>query len=252
MTRSVDQHGEQDDVTLVDLAAVLVQNRIAFFLVFAIITIAGLAYVVLAPDKYEYVSLVQVARDRVGQTPLEAPVATIAALESRWLPDVADDYLAAESEKLPIEVSFSNPNGTALIRIVSEAEGDAAALVRRVHDALIQKVQSAQGELLAENTEALESEMESLDDVIEGLQAGRNTDQALVQMVQRKANLKSKLDRLQGAQTLAVGRESARPTGPRRAVVLVLAVGVGAMLGVFSAFFVHFVQQVRLRMNEAR
>ncbi|MAI32881.1 MAG: lipopolysaccharide biosynthesis protein [Rhodopirellula sp.] len=251
MTRSAEQHGERDDITLVDLAAVLVENRITFFLVFALIAISGFAYALLAPDKHEYASLVQMARDGVGQTPLESPTATIASLESRWLPDVADEYMASEGEKLPIEVSFSNPNGTALIRMASEAEGDAANTVKRIHEALIEKIQSSQAELLAENQTALENEMESLDKVIEGLQAGRNTDQALVQMVQRKANLKSKLDRLEGAQTLAVGRESLQTTGPRRAVVVVLAVGVGGILGVFSAFFVHFVRQVRLRMNES-
>ena len=152
---------------------------------------------------------------------------------------------------MPIEVSFSNPNGTALIRLASEAEGDVANTVKRIHEALIEKVKSSQAELLAENKTALEAEMESLDKVIEGLQAGRNTDQALVQMVQRKANLKSKLDRLEGAQTLAVGRESLQATGPRRGVVVALAVGVGGILGVFSAFFVHFVRQVRLRVNES-
>lgn len=251
MTRSAEQHGDQDDITLVDLAAVLVEYRITFFLVFALVAIPGLAYALLAPDKYEYTSLLQVARDGVGQTPLESPAATIASLESRWLPDVAVEYMASEGEKLPIEVSFSNPNGTALIRLASEAEGDVANTVKRIHEALIEKVKSSQAELLAENKTALEAEMESIDKVIEGLQAGRNTDQALVQMVQRKANLKSKLDRLEGAQTLAVGRESLQATGPRRGVVVALAVGVGGILGVFSAFFVHFVRQVRLRVNES-
>ncbi|MCD1648053.1 Wzz/FepE/Etk N-terminal domain-containing protein [Marinobacter adhaerens] len=251
MTRSAEQHGDQDDITLVDLAAVLVENRITFFLVFVLIAISGFAYALLAPEKHQYASLVQMARDGAGQTPLESPTAMIASLESRWLPDVADDYMELEGEKLPIEVSFSNPNGTALIRMASEAEGDDANTVKRIHEAVIEKIQSSQAKLLAENKTSLENEMESLDKVIEGLQAGRNTDQALVQMVQRKANLKSKLDRLQGAQTLAIGRESLQSTGPRRTVVVVLAVGVGGILGVFSAFLVHFVRQVRMRVNES-
>lgn len=251
MAGSAENHGEQNDITLVDLAAVLVQNRIAFFLVFALFAVSGFAYALLAPDKHQYASLVQLASDGVGQTPLEAPAATLASLENRWLPDVADDYLDSAGEKLPIEVTFSNPNGTALIRVVSEADRDDAETVESIHEALIEKVQVSQAGLLTETKMALEREMESLDKVIEGLQAGRNTSQALVQMVQRKANLESKADRLQSAQTLAIARESQETIGPRRVVVLVLAAGVGAILGMFSAFFVHFVRQVRLRMNES-
>lgn len=246
-----DRHPSYDDeISLVDLATTLIRRRRVFYVVFLLTTLAGLAYaLLLLPHSYDYVTLFQLAEQDSGKT-IESPATTIATLESRWLPEIEANHQSVKGEKLPFKVSFSNPESTGLIRITSEASPDNAALVESIHGKLIEQLKERQQSLVAREKQSLEARIAATDQAVESLKGTENTGAAIAEAYGRRVELEGKLAALQPGETLVVGRKSTESTGTSRSLIVVLAVLLGGMLGVFLAFFSEFVATVRQQFRQ--
>ncbi|MBL3554932.1 MULTISPECIES: Wzz/FepE/Etk N-terminal domain-containing protein [Marinobacter] len=239
-----------DEISLVDLATTFIRRRRVFYVVFFVTTLVGLAYaILLMPDKYEYVSLVQMAEVDSGKT-VEEPATTIATLENRWFPEIQATHRQAEEEKLPFDVSFSNPENTGLIRMASEAAPENASLVKETHEKLVNQVKERHQVLLNREKKSLESRIKAVDRAIESLQGGEDTGSAIAEAFQKRVELEGKLEGLSSGETLVVSRENAERKGTSRSLIVILAVLLGGMMGVFLAFFSEFVVLVREQLGE--
>lgn len=240
-----------DEMSLVDLAITFLRRRRVFYVVFLLTTLAGLAYaLLLVPEKYEYVSLYQMAEVDSGET-VEAPATTIATLENRWFPEIQATHRQTEEEKLPFGISFSNPENTGLIRMASEAAPENAALVERTHKRLIAQAQERQQALLNREKQSLESRIEAIDRAIESLRGGEDTGSAIAEAYEKRVELEGKLEGLNPGETLVVSRESAERKGTSKSLIVVLAAVLGGMAGVFLAFLSEFIVLVRQRLGES-
>lgn len=238
------------EISLVDLATTFIRRRRVFYVVFLVTTLVGLAYaLLLVPEKYEYVSLVQMAEVDSGKT-VEAPATTIATLENRWLPEIRATHRETEEKKLPFEISFSNPENTGLIRMASEASPEHAGLVKETHEKLIDQVKERQQVLVAREKKSLENRIEAIDQALESLQGGEDTGSAIAEAYQQRVALEGQLEELSPGETLVVSRESAEHEGTSRSLIVVLAALLGGMMGVFLAFVSEFVVLVREQLGE--
>lgn len=237
-----------DEVSLVDLAATFIRRRNIFYVVFLLVTGLGVAYALLAPDEYEYVSLIQSA-ERHGGEPITEPATTIATLESRWLPEAQSIYRAETEQPLPFRVNFSNPDNTNLLRLGSEASQDNAAIVQEVHSDLIEKVKASQNAQIEKEKSSLERQIGSLDKVVESLEGQQDTGEAIAAAIQKRVSLESDLAQLEPFQVLVVSRTSAEKTGPNRLMIVVVAVLLGGMMGLFLAFMAEFWVAVRRQIS---
>lgn len=233
-----------DEISLVDLAATFIRRRRVFYAVFILVTLAGLAYALLAKETYHYVSLLQAAERSSGKY-LEEPATTIATLQNRWLPEQEAIFRAETEKKLPFQVSFSNPEDTGLIRILSEgASGDKDA-IEKVHQNLIESVEERHKALIEIEKRKLLSRIDSIVRSIETLEGGEDTGAAIAEALERKVGFEGDLAALKEAEVLVVSRQSAEKTGPARGLIVVLSVVLGSVFGVFLAFFAQFVVLVR-------
>ncbi|GGE57748.1 hypothetical protein GCM10011533_07830 [Streptosporangium jomthongense] len=239
-----------DEINLVDLVATFIRRRMVFYVVFAFVTLAGLAYALLAEAEYEYVSLIQIAQKDNGSY-FQSPETTVATLENRWLPEVKTAYYANHDKNLPFEVSFSNPESTGLIRFTTSAPDEANEDVSAAHSALIKGVKDHQGALVESEKLSLERQIKSLEDVLETLK-GKDAGEAIASAIERRSNLEGKLERLQNLEVLVTSRQSAHKIAPKRVLIVVLAIMLGGMLGVFLAFMSEFAASVKSHIaNEA-
>lgn len=250
MTDSVEKRPRYDDeISLVDLTATFIRRRKIFYLVFLLFTGGGVAYALFATETYEYVSLIQSAAKN-GSKPVEEPTTTIATLENRWLPELQSNYRAENDQRLPLGVSFSNPENTSLLRLRTETGQDNVDIVKETHTSLIEKVSANQNAQIEREKSSLERQMESLDKVIESLQGQQDSGEAIAAAIQKQVSLESDLEQLEPLEVLVVSRESADRTGPNRRLIVVLAALLGAMLGVFLAFMAEFWVAVRRQIAE--
>lgn len=250
MTNVSEQRPQYDDeISLVDIAAIFVKRRRIFYVVFLVITLGGVAYALLQTDTYQYKSLLQVAEKSSGKY-VEEPATTIATLENRWLPEQETIFREENDRKLPVKVSFSSPDNTGLIRFISETSKENKEYVKDIHQKLIEQIQERQSNLIEREKRSLKSRIESTERALESLQGGENTGAAIAEAFERKVELESDLEAIKSTEVIVVSRESADKTGPARALMIVLSAMVGGMLGIFSAFFAQFVVSVRTQLME--
>ncbi|MCL7945117.1 Wzz/FepE/Etk N-terminal domain-containing protein [Marinobacter sp. ATCH36] len=239
-----------DEISLVDLATTFIRRRRVFYVVFLATTLAGLAYaLLLVPEKYEYVSLYQMAEVGSGKT-VEAPATTIATLQNRWFPEIHATHRQKEDAKLPFEISFSNPKDTGLIRMASEASPENAALVEETHEKLIDQIKERQQALLTREKQSLESRIDAIDRALESLQGGQDTGSAIAEAYEKRVELEGKLEGLSPGESLVVSRKSAERKGASKSLIVILAAVLGGMMGVFLAFFSEFIVLVREQLGE--
>ncbi|MEQ9544790.1 MAG: Wzz/FepE/Etk N-terminal domain-containing protein [Marinobacter sp.] len=249
MNSTPEQRPQYDnEISLVDLATILIRRRLIFYAVFVVITLGGLAYALLAEETYRFTSLLQVA-EKNSEKFIEEPLTTIATLENRWLPAQEALFREEANKKLPFGVSFSNPEETGLIRLVSEAGLDDKMAVENIHQNLIENVQERQRALLAKEKNSIQSRLKSVEQAIETLKGGQDTGTAIAEAFERKVELEGDLQALKEVEVLAASRQSADRTGPNRVLILALALTLAGILGIIAAFLAQFGSLVRSALD---
>lgn len=238
-----------DEISLVDLAATFLRRRRVFYVVFLLVTLAGVAYALLSSEKYEYVTLVKLAEKSAGEY-IEEPATIIAELDSLWVPDLQAAHHAEHDRNLPFKITASNPENTGLVRIVSEASPSAEELIETIHRQLIERLTTDQEQALTRLRKSLERQIESLGTTIDMLEGGQETGDAIASAVEKRLSLETDLESMAPAEALVVSRRSGESTGPARSLIVVLAGILGLMGGVFLAFFAEFISLVRDKVSE--
>ncbi|MCK0107306.1 Wzz/FepE/Etk N-terminal domain-containing protein [Marinobacter sp. S0848L] len=252
MNESLSQRPEApDEISLVDLATTFIRHRRIFYAVFVTVTLLGVAYAFLTPEKYEYVSLIQIAKKEKGD-PIQPAQATIATFENRWLPEVEAAYQAKNDEKLPFNVSINNPESTGLIRFRSEATGANAKAVEAIHESLIEHVKHYQNALVQSARESLVRQTDSLDKLIDSLQGQQNAGEAIASTIEKRSQLESQRESLKSVEVLVVSRQSVDRVSPKRGLIVVLSVLMGVTLGVLLAFMSEFYCSVKAQLRASK
>jgi uncharacterized protein involved in exopolysaccharide biosynthesis len=244
-----DQDRYPDEISLVDLATTFIRRRRVFYAVFLLCTLGGLAYALLTPEKFDYVSLVQLA-EKDSKTLIQTPETVIATLEVRWLPEQQVLHYAENESKLPFDVSFQNTEDTALIRFSTGATVKQKQQVEEVHAALIAKLNQHQENLIRIEEASINAQIKSLSTVIDSM-AVNTTDgdgSALSAAIQRKSALENALQSLGNLEVIVSARQSIEKTGPKRSLIVALAIVLGLMLGIFVAFMAEFGASVKKQL----
>jgi hypothetical protein len=229
-----------DEVSLVDLATTFIRRRRVFYAVFLLCTLGGLAYALTLPEKFDYVSLVQIA-EKNSETLIQIPETVIATLESRWLPEQQVLYYAENESNLPFGVSFQNTKDTALIRFTTGTTTKQKPLVEKIHAALIEKLSQHQENLVKSEQASINRQIKSLNAVIASMMAQASGDgAALSTAIQKKSELENAFQGLGKLEVIVSARQSIEKTGPKRSFIVALALILGLMLGIFMTFMVEF------------
>jgi len=244
-----EQDRYSDEISLVDLATTFIRRRRVFYVVFLLCTLGGLAYALQASNTYTYVSLVQLAQ-KDSATSLQAPAATIATLENRWLPEVKTTYRTQNEENLPFDVKFVNPENTGLIHVSTETTENQAEQVEEIHKLLIRNLSQYQQALVKREQASLDRQISSLSVVADSLRGQLESSDAFAAALQRSSSLEIARQNLAGVEVLVSARQSAEKTGPKRSLIVVLATLLGGMLGLFMVFMVEFGSSVKRQLAE--
>lgn len=220
-----------------------------FYIVFLVITLAGVAYAVLAPEEYSYVSLIKLAEDGAGKY-IDKPDAVIASLENRWVPEFKAEYAAKHEHNLPFNVAFENPKNTGLIRIATDTSPDEQKTVQQFHRQLLSQLETRQSASVSRLKRGLEKRIENLNSTVGMLKGLPDAGAALASAIDQRVSLEAELETIEPTEVLVVARESATRKGPRRSLIMVLAGVLGLMVGVFSTFIAEFISAVKLQMYE--
>lgn len=248
-SETASQRRHDDEISLVDLASTFLKRRRIFYVVLLACFLVGLTYVLVVPSKYEFVSLVKLAEKEQGEY-IQKPSSVIAEFETHWVPELMATFLAENDRKLPFDVAFSNPEGTGLLRLTSEATATDSQAVSKAHSKLISEMKKDQAAGLNLEREMLTNQIDSLDTTIEMLKGTKDAGPSLAAAVEQRVSLQAQLNSTRPMNVLVESRQSSEPVGPAKSLIVVLACIFGLMAGIFSTFFAEFVVLVKEKMVE--
>ncbi|SHF81063.1 Chain length determinant protein [Modicisalibacter ilicicola DSM 19980] len=244
---------QDDEISLVDLAKILVKRWKALVVIFLVVVLAALAYALLTPRTYSYTSIYSVAEEEPGEA-LESPNAMVAKARNLYLGPETRKLLENEAlESLPFDVKIDNPEETLLVTLSSEANEADEKIVAELHEGILGRLQEGQQSLVERRKQAMQRQLESAQSALESAQQSESMGAAEVVAgtMERIAELEASFAELREGEISQTAVQSLNATGTSRSLILALGIVLGGMLAVIGAFFLQFVSLVRDSLKDA-
>lgn len=232
-----------DEVSLVDLAVLLVKRWKLLLTIFTLIALATLAFALLRPTSYTYTSLYAIAEtlDEEGElSGLETPGAVKAKLTLSTLPAQISAYLDEKGwQSLPFNVDAQRLGDTRLIALTTEADSTQAGNVEALHRRVIEALVEDQEALYRRKRESLERRLSSIRQIMSSAGAAKEG------LVESAGKIESELGALQAGRIEQIAVRSLRPQGIGTGLIVALGLVLALLLAVVGAFVAHFTTLIR-------
>lgn len=241
-----------DEISLVDLAKILIKRWKIMVLTFIVIAGGALAYAMTLPRVYQYVTIYNAA-EQSPNTPLESLNTLVAKANNLYLGPLTREMLAEQGwQMLPFDVSVENPDDTLLITLSSDATPDLVDQVRALHESVLQRLEQGQAGLVERRQEVIERQLASTERSLEALEDSTSpaAGELIATYTQRITNLETQLIDLQPGDVSQLAVQSVLPTGTSRSLIVALGLVIGSMLALMAAFMSHFISLVRASFQE--
>lgn len=235
-----------EEIGLVDLAAIVVIRRVVAIAVLLLTVLAGIIYILVTPDHYQYRSLFQVAQQQGGKA-IQSTEYLTSKLETFWLPQLESQF-EDNNERFSGAPAFSLSAASSMIAFQSVAEREDEQLVREIHEHLMNQLLKEQNERFQALKKSLEEQLSSRDALIERI-TGSDNDQSVAAILESRSDLKRELDGLQAAEVMTTVRRSSKPHGAPAWQAMVGFLLAGIVLGIMAAFVAEFVARVRAKLQ---
>lgn len=246
-------HGD-DEISLVDLAMILARRWKALLIIFVVIVAISLAYALLMPRNYQYVSVYNVAEQNPTQA-LESPSSLVAKAHNLYLGPQTRQLLEQQDlQRLPFEVQVSNPSDTLLVTLTSEANPEHAEQVEELHMQIVKSLQQAQQDLVERRRETLERQLESNRQALEAVRDSDSVSagELIATYTSRVAELETDLSDLRNGQVGQIAVKSLEPVGTSPKLILALGIVLGGMLAMIGVFILEFASLVCANLRRER
>lgn len=250
--------GYDDEISLVELASTLVKRWKLMAAVFLIVVTGALAYVLIMPRTYEYLTIYQVAEQASSSDTsvvgtLETPQAVVAKIKNLYLGPVARELVASnELDVLPFTTKVFSLEGTPLVKLVSKATEGNSVLVEKAHGMVIDRTQQDQRKLLERRSSSLERELASAESGLKSVEgsASENAGELIALYSGKVSSLQARISQLNEGQINQLAIQSLEPAGMSRRLIMGATIVLGGILAVVIVFLKMFVIAVRNSLGE--
>lgn len=251
------RYEHDDEISLVDLAVILVRRWKAMAVIFFVVVAIAVAAAFLLPKSYQYTSLYSVAEytNQNGQrVAIESPASVVAKAQNLYLGQATRKLLEKhELESLPFNVSVSNPSNTLLLQLDSDAEEENQPFVSELHQQIIDHLQQDQAQLVERRHDSLERQLASAKQALESAQQSESPSAAelIATYYSRISDIEGQLNELREGEVTQHAVQSLESTGFSRKLVLVAGIALGGILAVIGVFLMQFSGSVCRSLKES-
>ncbi|EHJ93085.1 hypothetical protein [Vreelandella boliviensis] len=240
---------QDDEISLVDLAIILIRRRWWLIGTAGVIILLTLAFALLThgDPEYQYTSIYQQTEAEPGR-PLTSSASVIQQMESLDWPNYQRRYKEENKvEILPFDLEINNPDNTTLVTLNSTATVKNRDQVLNLHETLLGSVIERQQQVLERKQSQLERSIERTSTQLERVE---NTDsEASIELAANYADrlfqLERELENLTEGEVIEYAARGEEVEGISSIMILVLGIVLGGIAGIMMAFFVEFVCRVR-------
>ena len=241
-----------DEISLVDLAKILVKQRLWFIGVTAIIILAAFVYALTLTPSYRYVSIYQVAEAKPDEA-LTSLKGTLEVVKNLHVPTFIRHYKRENQvDNLPFDFKANNPESTTLIVMTSEGSVDQLASISALHEFVMKGISDQQTQLVNQRIASLERQLTSAQSQLSEARESRseNAGDIVVSLMNRITTLEIQLEQIKGGQVIQLAKQTERVSRVGKSLILALGIVLGGMLGLISAFMAEFIGRVRKSLVE--
>lgn len=241
---------QDDEISLVDLAKILVRRRWWLLGTGGVIVLLALAFALLmrGDPVYQYTSIYQQAETEPGE-PITSSASIIQQLENLYWPSYQRNYKEENNvTALPFDLEINNPDNTTLITLRSKATEENQNQVVSLHETLLEKVTARQEELLERVGSNLEGSIERVSTLLERVESSgsESSVEMAAKYSDRLFELESELESLTEGEVIeSVVKGDQQSPNLSSILILVLGVLLGGFTGIIAAFTAEFVVKVR-------
>ncbi|WP_404298480.1 hypothetical protein [Halomonas sp.] len=246
---------ENQEITLVDVAAIACREwKIAagvFFILMAFVIVATL----FADEKYAYSSIYKVAEqqetDNNPQGALEQPSTVAEKIRTVYVWEAARVLLDEWGmERLEFDLEVNNPNDTLLVVLTTEATESMAGKVNELHKQTLEQAKAEQQSILLRLGESLESRRLGLSGQVESLTGENERSELAATYVGLIADIDAKLAELSDGKIVRLSERSVEPVGLGPVWMLLFGIIVSVMMALVSAWLMHFIRLVAKALRD--
>jgi uncharacterized protein involved in exopolysaccharide biosynthesis len=247
---------QNDEISLVDLAKILIHRRWWFFGTSGLIVTLALvgALIVNGDPEYQYTSIYQQAETEPGES-ITSSASVIQQLQSLDWPNFQRRYKEENNvDELPFGLEITNPANTTLITLNSAAMEENRGEVVNLHETLLESASERQQTALERRQAQLERSIERVSAMLERVE---NTDtDASVEMAASYSDqlfeLESELENLTDGEVIEYAAQGEELKSSPIILIIALGIVLGGVAGVIAAFFAEFAFRVRQSIQKEK
>lgn len=244
-----------DEISLVDLALILVRRKIIIMGILGLFIAAGIAYALATETKptYTYNSSIEIGTQLINgdRKPIEPPSYLLAKVDYGFIPKTLYQYQQQNPEdEKNYEITVSNPKSSPVITLSMSASEDQSELVHGFIKNITQGIMQEHEELFNTIKENLELQLTQATNQLNSM--GNNPEN-----LAEKNSLQDKIDsylsqlaNLRNTRVISQPMKSQDPSGTSGRLIVVIAAFAGLFAGIFAAFFIEFAGKVREKKAE--
>lgn len=245
---------QDDEISLVDLAKILIYRRWWFLGTSGLIVVLALAFALLTRGEleYQYTSIYQQAEKEPGE-PITSSESVIQQIESLYWPNFQRRYKEENNvDLLPFSLEINNPDDTTLITLNSVATEENRDQIVNLHETLLGNILEREQETLERRQSQLERGAERVATLLERVE--NSGSDASVEIAadysDRLFNLEQELEMLTKGEALEYASQGDQQSETLNGkLIFLLGVVLGGIAGIIAAFFAEFVARVRVSLK---
>lgn len=241
---------QDDEISLVDLAKILIRRRWWLIGTSVVIVLLALAFVLLTRGDYEhqYTTVYQLAETEPGE-PIRSAQSVIQEVQSLYWPRFRREYREENNvSAIPFELNIENPANTTLITLRSNASEETREQITQLHQTILDQIIMTQQASLERRKAQLEQSIERTAGLLERVE---NSDtEAAVELAsnysERMIELENELNNLAEGEVLETVVQGERQYSTLSGkMILALGIILGGIFGLVAAFVAEFVFRVK-------
>ena len=241
-------YSTEDDISLLDLALVLVKRKKLISLIFTGFIVLGIAAALLTPKKYNYSISLEIGSNIISGSikPFESPETLLAKIQHVFIPQALNEQRQTSPEdKTKYKITASIPKSSAIIVLEVKGTEDEADFLKSLLQRITQKAIFDHSRIYNSIRDNVASRLKQTTTELEMLKKTDDNETEVATQQNLIELYSSQLANLRETREILPAMKSTEPTGTSRKLIVIIAAFAGISLGVFSAFFAEFIATVR-------
>jgi len=187
-----EQETYNDEISLVDLAKVIVRRKKTIYLVFTLSVLIGLAAAFLLPKTYSYTTTIEIGQsiDNGRVRLIDEPQTLLVKINKTYIPLAQQAYFEQDTDAKDIlNIKSDVPKKSQIIVITGKGTEDQQDMFESIGKDIVSKIKDDHGRLLKVLKKRYESQLLSIDNQIQSVEQQINIFKQNIKRLDQKAML---------------------------------------------------------------